>query len=315
MIDTLKLQNTDLGIEITIDRFGTTNYLLADDGLSLGTIVATHNSFQSLSQIGVDISSTNIAVRDAKITGWIWANVQGFDNMSPEAKESLLLNKINEAKEILNKIVNPLHQLKISLQGYHLNCVADSSPSYAETPLENNEIKVKFMIDFTCSNPMFIKDEGTTVLSYNLNPLFHFPLIIPKEKGVVFGSKERTRVLRIDNNSDIDLGAKFTIISNGSVVNPKIINVNTQEKIQINKTLVDDEVIVISTERNDKYIEGGIGSDPVMEQYFQYWDYSNSWLTFKPGTTFITFEAESESHDYMELQVDINEELMSLKEM
>ena len=143
-------------------------------------------------------------------------------------------------------------------------------------------------------------------------PAFSFPLYFDNEK--VMGTRIDYQVVILNNEGNVPIGGKIHIKAKGTVVNPIIENISTEEFIKINKTLSDGEIVTIDT--TDGPGKGIIGEyNGVTRDYLQYWNFSNTWLKFLPGTTIIGYTSDNEAEDLMEVSIDINAEKYGLEEM
>lgn len=123
-----------------------------------------------------------------------------------------------------------------------------------DVEIEEKGIPRAFHISLICPYPYFTDIDESKVSMASWTPLFHFPLIIDKEKGMEFGSKNVTTIGVINNDTNIEFGVTITFTANGNVNRPYIINIETQEKIQINKQMKVGDKIIITTQRNNKDI-------------------------------------------------------------
>lgn len=272
MIDSIYLVNTVTLQSVLIDR-DDSQFVL--DQADLGTVKGTHHSYKYVNQVGVYINTTTLEQRTVSIKGWVIGDTYGM---------------LEENKSILNKLVNPLHYMDVQIsEKYKLTFRPDYSIKYSAPYKDNNEVLCKFLIQGTCADPMFttVGKQGAMIGTI---PKFHFPLIIPKNKGILMGLRTSSLFLNLYNQGDISTGfvAEFTCTS--SVQNPKLINVDTQEYIQLNKTIAADEKVIVSTVGGEKYVKGikaGVESN-----YFQYFDYESSWMQLNPGLNILKYDAD-----------------------
>ena len=88
-------------------------------------------------------------------------------------------DELKANKEVLNRLVNPLHPIDAVVQGkYKLTFKPDYSVKYSVSYEENNEVLCKFLIQGTCADPMFTTKDKQSALIASIIPKFRFPLII-----------------------------------------------------------------------------------------------------------------------------------------
>lgn len=272
MIDSLLLTNSETSQSILIDR-DDSDFVL--DQADLGTVKGTHHSYKYVDQVGVYINSTTLEQRTVSIKGWVVGDTYGM---------------LEENKSILNKLINPLNFLYITLEDkYRLSFKPDYSVSYSAPYKDNNEVLCKFLIQGTCADPMFttVDRQGA---SLGTIPKFHFPLIIPQTTGIIMGLRTSSLFLNLNNPGDIDTGIVAEFACTSSVENPKLINVETQEFIKLNKTLLVGEKIIVSTVSGEKYVKGILNG--VESNYFSYLDLESSWLQLHTGLNLLKYDAD-----------------------
>ena len=72
--------------------------------------------------------------------------------------------------------------------------------------------------------------------------------------GIEFGTKSLVNMVTIENKSNIEFGMNIYFKANATVVNPYIINVETQKKLTVLTTMNAGDIIHITTHLNNKGI-------------------------------------------------------------
>ncbi len=274
MIESITLRNLVTNQSILIDKT-TSDWVLGE--IDLGTVEGNHHSYKYVNQVGVYIDSTSLEERAVSIPGW----VIGED-----------LADMKDNMTVLNRLVNPQHELELTLfDQYVLRFKPDYSIKYATPYEENNEVLCQFLIQGTCADPMFSTKNGILTQIALVLPKFHFPLIIPKDKGIILGLRQPNLLATIVNDGDIDTGMVIEFSCNTTVVNPSLLHVETQEFIKINKTITPGETITVSTVSGNKYVKGY--HDGQTENYFKYWDWDSTWLQMYRGVNVLKYDADS----------------------
>lgn len=272
MIESLLLTNTVTLQSILFDR-DDSDFVL--DEVDLGVVNGTHHSYKYVNQIGIYINSTTLEQRTVSIKGYVIGDDYGL---------------LEENKNILNRFINPLQSVDIIvLDKYRLTFKPDYSIKYSAPYKDNNEVLCKFLIQGTCPDPLFTTlGEQSAVIGTVKK--FHFPLIIPQNVGILMGLRTSSLFLNLNNTGDVATGMIIEFTCTSSVKNPKLINVDTQEFIQIDKTIVPGEKIVVSTISGEKYIRGTI--DGVESNYFGYLNYESTWLQLNTGLNTLKYDAD-----------------------
>lgn len=272
MIESLLLTNTVTLQSILFDR-DDSDFVL--DEVDLGVVNGTHHAYKYVNQIGIYINSTTLEQRTISIKGYVIGEDYGL---------------LEENKNALNRFINPLQAVDITvLDKYKLTFKPDYSIKYSAPYKDNNEVLCKFLIQGTCPDPLFTT-LGEQSAAIGTVKKFHFPLIIPKNVGILMGLRTSSLFLNLDNTGDVTTGMLIEFTCTSNVKNPKLINVDTQEFIQIDKTIVPGERIIISTVSGEKYIRGILNG--VESNYFGYLNYESTWLQLNTGLNTLKYDAD-----------------------
>lgn len=231
---------SDTGYSVTMAE-NANDYCLDESGLDWGTVGSTQNSTQYIDLIGKHVDSIVLSPRDITLVGWIIGESEAT---------------IQKRKITLNRVVNPMYNVRLEYKDYVLNFYPDSSIQYSKTYEENNEYMCKFQIQGTAPMPLFkLKDYDIYRQTTEVRSSFHFPLAIPKDRGVVFGYLPFDSIRNMPNTGDVESGfILYFSATGGQVVNPKITKLATNEIIQLNYTLEDGDSAEICTELGEQYV-------------------------------------------------------------
>lgn len=271
----ITLKNTVLNTEVVLGETPGYRYILEE--IDWGQVESQRQTYKFINQTGVIVTSSTLETRQISITGWVVADS---------------ISTMNNRKKVLNGFVNPLQMIDIVTEdGYKISGLPESSIKYPTNVKSNNEIMCEFMITLFCPDPMFhlAKDNISNIATWL--PKFHFPLIIPKDKGIIMGLRSPSLIVNVNNNGHIECGMTITFTANGTVVNPSLVNVTTQEELKIIKTMQNGESITINTNDNNKYVDFSFGG--ITEAAFQYLDFENSvFLKLQKGDNLLRYNAD-----------------------
>lgn len=298
MVENVKLINKVTSDILELDVVETPNYIL--DTVDWGQIKSTHHSYKYVNQIGVYVTGTSLETRDVSVTGWIVASSE---------------NLMTDRKMKLNRFVNPQQAIELRYKDYVLDFLPDTSIKYSAIVKENNEVICKFKITGVAPNPLFRKENENKVSAATTYGMFHFPLMIDaidnEYPTVMFGLREPSLVLDIYNNGSVATGVTIIFKALGTLTNPSLINVNTQEYIKINKTMTAGEEIRINTNIGEKKIVGIFNSTE--QNYFRYRDLDSTWLQLEVGDNVFRYDADS-NIDMLECYVYFYDRYLEVQE-
>lgn len=277
MIERIVLRKVKNSEELVLDMVSTPNYVLKS--VDWETVKGTHHSYKYVNQVGESITNTSLSTRPITIEGWVVAESE---------------SDMTSLKRKLNAYVNPQEEIDLFYNDYKIRFRPDESVKYSLNYAENNELFSKFQITGTAPNPLFSNVNENQEVFVTTVPTLHFPLIISKslsDKGIVFGKRMESLIVNVINKGSVSVGMRVVFKASGTVVNPKLINVNTQEEFVINKTLVAGEEVDVNTNIGEKSVRGKIGNENFVN-YYMYKEIDSTWLQLDIGDNLFKYDAD-----------------------
>lgn len=196
--------------------------------------VGTVNSVSSAYGVGTTWNGTSIGQRDLTIKGTITDNIQEnrllLYDMFPLNSEGTLYYYEGDIERKITCLVE-----KVSIP-------------------EKKGFTRDFSISLVCPNPRFSALAATILSMATWTPAFKFKLVIPKNKGIKFGTKNTTSMGTTENTTEIDYGMTIKFKANDTVKNPYLFNVTTRDIIQIEKNMSAGDQIIITTHIDNKNV-------------------------------------------------------------
>ncbi len=166
-------------------------------------------------------------------------------------------------------------------------CNVENAPKFAR--YQESFKRQSFLINLICSNSYWQDNKNIkTGIAYWSN-LFEFPLEIP-ESGLEMGTRANSLIVNVKNNGDVECGMTLEFKASATVVNPIIININTQEYIKINKTMQAGEIITINTHFNNKTVTSFING--IKSNAFNYFDLNSTFMQLYVGDNLFRYDSE-----------------------
>ena len=279
MVEAITLVRVDNGQSVDINMDDSPYYVLSS--CSWGQVEGDANTVKCVRQLGKTVLSSTVGTRDVKIVGWVVADENGL---------------MGSLKDFLNQFVSPMHFIKLLYGGKYVTFLPDKSVKYETGYESNNDTVAKFTITGTCYDPMWHDEQASKFIAAETVSMFHFPLQFhdtpASSPEVVFASIVSSTMFELQNVGDVASGIVIVMKSKGTVVNPYVKNVGTQEKLTIKKTMVLGESLTVSTTIGDRYVRQG-ELDSKGQSMFKYVDADSDWLQLPVGTSLMTFGADS----------------------
>lgn len=232
----IELKNLSTGKALTFDD-DNHGYILQD--INFGQVVGKHNTTQYINLIGSHVNNTVFGERDVSIQGCIFAK---------DSKE------MEQKKPLLNKLVNPRHEILVTTGNYTITIRPDTSIQYGTGYKDNNDYLCKFLIQGTAFNPLFKLKKNSIVYESSVKPISLFPLRISESKGISFGYVPAISIKNIINDGDVETGfiVRFKA-KEGNAKNPRLTNNLTGKFIETIVDMVLGDEVVVSTLSGNKY--------------------------------------------------------------
>lgn len=298
MVESVILLNEITQTILELDVSTTPYYVL--DIVDWGQVESNHHSYKYVNQIGVYVTGTSLETRNVSITGWIIAKSE---------------IQMSERKKMLNRFVNPQQLIKLTYKEYDLEFLPNTSIKYSVTLVENNEVVCRFKIEGLCPDPLFKESKENRVDAATTTGMFHFPLIINNTEQnppqIVFGLREPSLIINVYNSGAVRTGMKITFKATGTLKNPSLVNIVTQEFFKINKTMTSGETITIDTIIGEKKVIGVF--DGREQNYFKYRDLDSEWLQLEVGDNLFRYDAD-ENMDALEVYVHFYNRYLEVQE-
>lgn len=124
------------------------------------------------------------------------------------------------------------------------------------------------------------------------------------------GLRQPSLIVAIENKGAVPVGMKIVFTASGTVLNPEIIDVNTQTFFKINKTMVAGESITVNTNIGEKKIIGSLNG--VELNYFKYRDLDSTWLQLQTGDNLIRYDADA-NLDALQVSIYHNDKYLEVQ--
>lgn len=258
--------------------------LVSIDGLS--GLESTDTSYSGYMQDGEVYQHSNFEKREITIKFHIIC----------ESEKSLL-----SVRSSINRVFNPKLGVGTLLYEYEgvrrkIKCVADGLPTMQ---LASNVSDCSGEVILLAHDPFLLDDTETMVNVATWRNAFKFPLTIPRS-GMIFGYKEPSLIANVINNGDVECGLTIEFTAKGAVKNPSLLNINTQEYIKVNRTMVAGERITVSTGYNNKKIVSEL--DGITTNIMNYLDLNSTFLQLEVGDNLFRYDADD---NLSQLEVNI----------
>lgn len=210
-------------------------------------------------------------------TGKRSIDIQGRIIENKDVNRNLLLTIFNP------KLGGRLTYINKNITRY-IKCRVENAPTISR------DANPQFVISLLCPNPFWYAKEFLTTMALWKSAL-RFPIVTPKNKGIVFGLKEPSLIVNINNNSDVECPMRIEFKAKGTLSNPSLFNVNTREFIKINKAMSAGDVISINTARGYERIE--LIKQGSKENIFNDLDIDSIFLKLNVGDNLLRYNADT----------------------
>ncbi|MEG0612654.1 MAG: phage tail family protein [Clostridium sp.] len=186
----------------------------------------------------------------------------------------------------------------------------DGNERAIEYEIENFNSKItniydslSFTVDLICPNPYW-RDLLESKINIALwKGKFHFPLVMPKNVGVIIGLREPSLIVNANNVGDVESGIMIEFKALGTLKNPSLLNVNTGEFFKINKTMMAGEIIKVDTNRGSKNVMRNFNG--IETNIINLIDLDSTFLQLRAGDNLFRYDSE-ENLNNLEISIYYN---------
>lgn len=243
---------------------------------------------QGFDQDGASLLNSYVLPRDMSITGQIYAETT---------------YQMQKLRDKLLNIFLPKEDVTIThyYGGVNRTIVVRTKKTPQIDFTEVSKVQ-QYEISFTATEPYWRDQAETLIQIANVIGHFHFPLRIPKNKGVCFGVKSSSLIANVFNASSVRVGMTITFIANGELTNPQLFNVNTRQYLKLLCTMVSGEKITIQTGQENSVVRNKNG---LKEDYIGVIDLAgggDTFLQLDPEDNLFRYAAD-EGEDMLEVRI------------
>lgn len=167
-----------------------------------------------------------------------------------------------------------------------IDCKVDGIPTF-----KKGKVFMQYSIPLTCCSPFWREEQEAKkdIAAWVSN--WEFPFEIPEE-GIELGYREPSVIVDVYNEGDVRSGMRIEFRAKATVVNPVILNVNTQQYIKlVNTTMAAGDIITINTDYGSK--GATLTRDGTETDYFRYVDVDSTFMQLEIGDNIFRYDAES----------------------
>lgn len=238
----------------------------------------------SMGQDGDTYLGGRIESRDIEITG----------SINTRKKEEML-----EYRRRLNRVLNPKFSATLVYEFGDFKRIIDCKVN-ADT-FQRKYVFQDFTIQLICHNPFWREEfEDKVDIAAWIGGL-EYILEIPEETGMQMGYREPSLIVNVYNEGDVQSGIRVEFRAIGTVKNPSILNVETQEFIKFNNlAMVAGDILTVSTYYGRKEVT--LLRDGVLSDAFRYLDVDSTYIQLEVGDNLFRYDAES-NRDGVEVSI------------
>lgn len=203
----------------------------------------------------------------------------------------IVRNVIATRQELL-RVMHPKMQGTLTLTRGHftkkLRCAIEEAPSFAT---KNGSL---FTVALVAPNPYWLDSIATKKDLAVWEPMFEWPLDIPKTSGVSFGERTASLIANVYNPGEATIGMQVVIKATSPVINPAVSHVITYKTMRANLELQAGDVLIITTGYGEKQVtlqRAGQAQAINAMAYMDIADPDFEFLQLAPGDNILRYDA------------------------
>lgn len=216
-----------------------------------------------------------------------------FALMTAAFNKESIQEKRNEIFKVFNPAYNPIKLLFEMNSGQTVYAFANvkSTPLFASGKANSNIAWQKCLVQLEANDP-FLYDTETSKFDVAVwNGSLEFGSLELLSTGTEIGYRSPSLIVNVLNEGQDKTGVIIQLRAAGTVVNPSLINVNTQKFIKLNTTLLGGDVVSINTFKGKKKAE--LTRNNVVINIFNTVDFGSTFLQLDTGDNLFRYDADS----------------------
>lgn len=163
---------------------------------------------------------------------------------------------------------------------------------HGEPKVERKSVLQQFTIPLDCLNPFWREEDEEKEDIASWVAAWEFPCEIEKDnqKSMIYGYRAESVIVDCYNEGDVSTGMRVRFMALGTVVNPIILNVDTEEFIKLNVTMQTGDTIEVNTKYGSK--GAALIRDGEKTDYFRYVDVDSTFMQLAIGDNNFRYDAE-----------------------
>lgn len=234
------------------------------------------------------------------------ANMDGsvFNSSHINDRVITITMAINGPAEANRLLLYRYFKTKYPVRFYYKNGVRDVyiDGYVSKFSVEYFEKKQTAQIEISCPMTLFRAVKESVTEFANIENMFVFPFAI-EVAGIPFSEIALGEQKTIINGGDVETGVIIKLNALGTVLNPKIYNVDTSDRMTLSAEMQAGDEITINTRKKEKSIT--LLRDGVQTNIVGKLDAGSTWFNLIPGDNIFTYEAD-ESPEHLQCIFIIN---------
>jgi phage-related protein len=200
--------------------------------------------------------------------------------------------QVMQRRSHLLRVFSPklfLGTLRIEYDGIirEIPAISETAPAFPDDKENTGAGWQKCLLTLFCPSPFFLDIYQESEEMVDWVGGLSFPLSLP----MMFAGRSSLLYKIIHNAGDVDTPILFEFL--GETTNPKVINRDTGEFIKVNRTLLQNEILIVSTEFGKKKVTLKNAVTGQETNAFGYIDLDSTFFELKPGNNLISYEADA----------------------
>ena len=221
------------------------------------------------------------------------ANMDGsvFNSSHINDRVITITMAINGPAEANRLLLYRYFKTKYPVRFYYKNGVRDVyiDGYVSKFSVEYFEKKQTAQIEISCPMTLFRAVKESVTEFANIENMFVFPFAI-EVAGIPFSEIALGEQKTIINGGDVETGVIIKLNALGTVLNPKIYNVDTSDRMTLSVEMQAGDEITINTRKKEKSIT--LLRDGVQTNIVGKLDAGSTWFNLIPGDNIVTYEAD-----------------------
>jgi hypothetical protein len=207
--------------------------------------------------------------------------------------EDWIQTQRNQIFKVFNPAYNPI-RLVFTTQGnqsFNVSANVESTPLFQKGQANSNAGWQRCLVQLSCSDPYIYGNDVSKIDIATWNGGLEFGSFELSTTGKEIGFRSPSLIVNVFNSGQDKTGVVIQFRARATLTNPSLVNINNQQYIKLNTTMIAGDIINVTTHKGKKKVE--LIQNNVTTNIFNLVDINSTFLQLDVGDNLFRYSADT----------------------